>query len=202
MPKFGISEDAAGGIGLIVLIIIVAIAVTIFIITGNPLHPYEFLEKESFELEYGVRGVVTERWKTYQPTYNWKLAVGVVLCILSVLPLFGMIIIDPIDFYYVLAVDALLVIVSIGVFLIVDTCIIKGSFDQLLQEGDYTKENKHADKLIGKISGIYWMIVTAIYLAISFIWMNWETSWIIWPVAGVLFGAIACICKIVRGSDN
>lgn len=192
------TEDVAGGIGVIVLLMFVAIATAIFIMEGHRLKGYEFLEKESFELEYGVYGVVTERKKNYEKLYNWKLIVGIVLCIMSPFPLFAVMIVHPIDFYFVMAVDALLILVAIGVFLIVSCEIIKGSFEQLLQEGDYTVENKSAEKLIDVIGGIYWPIVVAIYLGYSFVTMNWGRSWIIWPVAGVLFGAVAGVCKVVQ----
>lgn len=198
MPRYSLTEDAAAGIGMIILFILVAIAVAIFIVIDNRLKPYEFLEKELFELEYGVKGVVEERWKAYHPTYNWKITVGCVLCILSVIPLFGVIIINPSDLYCILAVDALLMIVAVGVFLIVNTCMIKGTFDQLLQEGDYTKEKKHTNKFMSVFGGIYWSVITACYLGISFLTMRWDMSWIIWPVAGVLYGAIAGIAALVR----
>lgn len=55
---FGISEDAAAGIGLCVMLCIVAAAVVIFIRTGHASAEFEFLEKEEFETEYGVAGMV------------------------------------------------------------------------------------------------------------------------------------------------
>lgn len=45
--------------------------------------------------------------------------------------------------------------------------------------------------------GIYWGIVTSIYLAWSFSVDAWGISWIIWPVTGVLFVAIYGIVKAV-----
>lgn len=54
----GISEDAAAGIGLCVMLCIVAAAVVIFIRTGHASAEFEFLEKEEFETEYGVAGMV------------------------------------------------------------------------------------------------------------------------------------------------
>ena len=38
--------------------------------------------------------------------------------------------------------------------------------------------------------GAYWCVATAIYLYISLTRNNWESSWVIWPVAGVLFAAV------------
>lgn len=51
-------------------------------------------------------------------------------------------------------------------------------------------------------SGIYWCLVTAIYLGWSFWSMRWDATWIIWPVAGVLFGAISGILRLVMGTDQ
>ena len=48
-----------------------------------------------------------------------------------------------------------------------------------------------------KIAGIYWCVVTAIFLAWSFFGNAWGVSWVIWPVAGVLFGAIACAVRVM-----
>ena len=52
-----------------------------------------------------------------------------------------------------------------------------------------------------RIGSIYWSLATALYLAVSFITMRWEITWIIWPVAGVLFGAVATITKVIAKED-
>ena len=75
--------------------------------------------------------------------------------------------------------------------IIVNTSVIWGSMDKLLEEGDYTRMNKK----LSKYDGIYWMIMTAIYLAASFLTMRWDRTWIIWPVAGVLFAAYRELIK-------
>ena len=83
-----ISEALASGIGLIVLFLLVAVAVAVFITSGSMTSQYEFLEKESFETEYGVSGMVRERQKQYRATYTKYNVIGACLCILSVIPLF------------------------------------------------------------------------------------------------------------------
>jgi hypothetical protein len=57
-----------------------------------------------------------------------------------------------------------------------------------IKEGD-TDENERS--LIGVISAIYWPLLVVIYLAWSFIGDAWGQSWLVWPIGGVLFGAIA-----------
>ena len=48
-----ITENVAGGIGLIVLLLMVVVAVAVFLLTGIPYNKYEYLEKEKLTLQYG-----------------------------------------------------------------------------------------------------------------------------------------------------
>lgn len=68
---------------------------------------------------------------------------------------------------------------------------VKESYNVLLQEGDYA--NKKANKQVEKIAQIYWSVAAAIYLIWSFVTFNWGITWIIWPIAGVLFGVVSAI---------
>lgn len=66
----------------------------------------------------------------------------------------------------------------------------QGSFDKLLQTGEYTVREKWTNRRVGWFAGAYWCLVTAVYLAVSFWNDNWEKSWIIWAVAGLVFAAL------------
>ena len=64
------------------------------------------------------------------------------------------------------------------------------------QIGDYTKKEKKTNRKLEPISGIYWSVVLAMYLGYSLLTMKWHMSWIIWPVAGIVFGAIAAFVRM------
>ena len=68
-----------------------------------------------------------------------------------------------------------------------------GGFERLLEEGEYTREEKKKQPLVSKISQVYWMLALAGYLAYSFITNDWNRSWIVWPVAAVLFPAVTAL---------
>ena len=72
----------------------------------------------------------------------------------------------------------------------------------MLQEDDYHPDKKVLNKKIEPIAGVYWIVTTAIYLAYSFITMKWEYSWIVWPVAGILFGALYIILELIYGKKT
>lgn len=195
-----ITEDFAAGFGVIVLLMMVAAAVFLFITCGIRESTMEYLEKEAFETEYGVSGMAKERRKEFEPVYTGEIAAGVVLCILAVVPVLAAGFLDAPDYVACAMVSLLLLLIAVGVNLMVRAGIRKGSYDTLLQEGEFSLQEKKIKKKMDAFSGAYWCIVTAIYLAWSFHSMRWDTTWVVWPVAGVLFAAASGIVKMLLGA--
>lgn len=198
MPDYHISENAAAGIGICVLIVLIAIAVTIFILCGMKTKKYEFMEKEDIETAYGVSGMVKEKRDAYHSPYVTQLVIGITCCICSVIPLFGTLAVSESDFYMVSAVCMLLTLVAIGTYFIVRSAAKMNAMNQLLEEEDYTRQKKHENKKMSGPVMVYWLIATAIYLAWSFTTNDWNRTWIIWPVVGVLFPAFYAIVNGIR----
>lgn len=198
MPDYHISENAAAGIGICVLIVLIAIAVTIFILCGMKTKKYEFMEKEDIETAYGVSGMVKEKRDAYHSPYVTQLVIGITCCICSVIPLFGTLAVSESDFYMVSAVCMLLTLVAIGTYFIVRSAAKMNAMNQLLEEEDYTRQKKHENKKMSGLVMVYWLIATAIYLAWSFTTNDWDRTWIIWPVVGVLFPAFYAIVNGIR----
>ena len=198
MPNYHISENAAAGIGICVLIVLIAIAVTIFILCGMKTKKYEFMEKEDIETAYGVSGMVKEKRDAYHSPYVTQLVIGITCCICSVIPLFGTLAVSESDFYMVSAVCMLLTLVAIGTYFIVRSAAKMNAVNQLLEEEDYTRQKKHENKKMSGPVMVYWLIATAIYLAWSFTTNDWDRTWIIWPVVGVLFPTFYAIVNGIR----
>ena len=198
MPDYHISENAAAGIGICVLIVLIAIAVMIFILCGMKTKKYEFMEKEDIETAYGVSGMVKEKRDAYHSPYVTQLVIGITCCICSVIPLFGTLAVSESDFYMVSAVCMLLTLVAIGTYFIVRSAAKMNAMNQLLEEEDYTRQKKHENRKMSGPVTVYWLIATAIYLAWSFTTNDWDRTWIIWPVVGVLFPAFYAIVSGIR----
>ena len=199
-----LSEDRAAAMGLLPMFLLIGGAVALFILSGIAGRPYEFLGKEPFETEYGVSGMVKERQANTHGAYVSKLVTGIVLCVVSALPIFVAMLLPAAgseaeeDARYIVAAAALLCMVAFGVWLILLAAIRRGGYAVLLQEGDHSREAKAAQKKNGAFAGVYWSLVTAGYLAYSFITMRWDRSWIVWPVAAVLYGAVLAVWSATR----
>lgn len=204
LGRVSFSDSTAGGIGCLVLFLMVAFAVGIFIHSGLELQPYEFLEKEPIETAYGVDGMVRERRKNYSSRYHQLLIGGVLLCVLCPTPLFAAMVWfgEDNDWTMAWAVVVLLTMVAVGVYSIVRTYMVWDSFQMLLEEADYTREKKLESRRNSAIAGIYWGVVTALYLGYSFLSGDWGRSWVIWPVAGVCYGVLECVLRMLRNNRN
>lgn len=189
-----LNEDIAGGIGMIVLIIFAAISAVMFVLSGNKTAPFAYLEKEKFETEYRVRGMVKERKAQYKDLHTKNNIAGTCLCITALIPLFvGAIIDADNDLFLTIMLSLSFLIAGVGVICFIKTGIIWESYEKLLQEGEYSIENKEKPSITTAVYTAYWIIATAIYLGYSLSSNNWGQSWIIWVVAGVMFPAIIAI---------
>lgn len=209
-----ISQTFAEALGTILLLLIVAVSLIFLIPAGMALSKWDWLEKEAFETEYGVAGAVRAKAEAYEPRFIRLITTGVVTILTGVIIIVGCAFwaeSNPPEIDYAsgafmtespnqaliyAAAALLLILISVGVNIIIRAGMTKDSYSKILQEGDYSKVKKE-NKVMRAIAPAYWLLVTAGYLAWSFISRNWGLTWIVWPVAGIIFGAITAVADQV-----
>ncbi len=206
VQRFPISGNAAAGIGLCVMLVMLAVAVSIFLRADADVRDYRFLEEEPFETEYGVTGMVRQRQREYADTRTRYTTIGAVLYVLAAAPLFAAVCIDGSDLLYVGAVGVLLVLVGIGCLFLVSAGVYSSAMERLLEEGDYARGQKKHRRVLGTVSTIYWLAATAVFLIYTYGPSGNgqpQYSWIIWAVAGVLYAAVMGVVRLLlRGRKD
>lgn len=182
------SEVLAAGLGVSILILMVAIAVVGFMRAGSKSSEYEFLETENFETEYGVSGLVKRNKNEFRDTYTRINTISTVLCIVSVIPLIIVSVVFGTPGPVLFCVCLLLFAIAIACYGFVYAGTIMGSYDKLLEEGDYTRENKVNNKKAFPFSSFYWCIVVAAGLILLF--TGFDYFWLVFAIAGVLYAPI------------
>ena len=202
MPDPMVSEVTAGAVGLTVLFGFIICAVPIYIYCGFKNQPYEFLDKNiPFELEYGVKGFVTEKKNAFRPTYIAYNIVATCVCIFSVIPLVILSFAEN-EALMATALALLIVIVGIGVGIFIVAGIQNASMQKLLKEGEFTEKEKKRTGIKEVVGGCYWALLTAIFLTVSFITNHWHLSWLIFAVGGILFPILMCICNFLADKQK
>lgn len=204
--QFQLSEALAALIGLASLFLLAAIAVVIFMRCGFHSAPYRFIELGEFRAENDVNDMVRARKMQFRSAYLRGNLIGVCLCILSPLALFSGILSES-DFTQVLLLCVTLLLAGIGVVSFILVGVRWASMERLLQEGDFTARTQSGtrmrrERLDEQLSYAYWLLATTIYLAWSFFTHDWGRTWIVWPVAGVLFGAIRILVGAFVNQDK
>lgn len=191
-----IDERIAAPIAMTALLVLVATAVGIFIACGVKSAPYAFIDEEPFETEYGVEGLVAERRRAYKDTHARCNIAGICLCILAPIPMFIGVFTERLVFAAVMTA-AMVLIAGIGVFLLIATGVRWASLQKLLMEGEYAPQERRRRRIKGNVSSAFWLTAVAVYLGWSFATQDWHRTWIVWPVAGVLFAAVISLCSLL-----
>lgn len=197
-----ISETWASVIGLAALFALVASAVYMFVRCSGRTERFDYIQKEGFETAYGVTGLAKEKKAEFEPTFIRFLSLGIVLCVLSPLPVIFAALISESDTLAVIMTAALFCLVAAGVYMIIRVSVVRLSYQALLQEGDFDKAEKKSYSALAAFSSIYWCLTTAVYLVWSFLSEGWERTWIVWVIAGVLCAPVTMIAKRIIGCDN
>lgn len=195
VPGCPITEAVATALGVGAIVLMVAVAVFFFITDGMKMRQFSYLDEGRIETLYGVSGMVKERKKLSESSNTAKIALGVILIIVGVIPVVTISVLNVKEYWILFMVSLLIVFVSIGVNLLVRACSSIGMYDRLLQEGDFTVAQKERSPKVSAFATIYWVFVWGGYLLWSFLWDSWSISWLVWPIAGIVF---ACIMSIIN----
>ncbi len=195
LTSLPISENVAVGIGVVAIFPIVAIAVIMFIRVGFKNAPYEFLEKEPFETEYGVTGLARDRQKAYRSTYVKCNYIGACTCVLSPVPLLCGVFTGN-ELLTVIFLCFTMLIAGVGAMFFIVAGVRWASMQKLLKEGEFSDKGKRKSKISEAVGTVYWLVATAIYLCWSFLTDDWHITWVVWPVAGVLFAGVELVCNL------
>ncbi|MBP3591058.1 MAG: helix-turn-helix transcriptional regulator [Clostridia bacterium] len=196
------TETLAGAIGLTVLFAFVLCAVPIYIYCGFKNEPYAFLDKNiPFELEYGVKGMVTERKKKFRDTYIKFNIIATCLCIFSPIPLIVSAFADN-EFLSIMMLALLIIVAGIGASIFIVVGVQNASMQKLLKEGEFTEKEKKRTSVKEAVGFAYWGVLTAIYLTWSFLTNHWHISWLVFAIGGVLFPIVMMLCNWVADKDK
>lgn len=140
-----IDEDAALAIGILFLFIMAAAAVGMIIYFSMKQERYEWVEKDIYHLDYQSQRYLQEEKNEFQGAFAICITMGVILCILSVIPLVAAgFVADDNEMVLTICVGVLLFLVSVGVFLFIFAGIRQETYEKMLKAGDNRKKKKRS----------------------------------------------------------
>ena len=188
-------------LGILLFFVSAAIAVGMFIVAGVSMGRYARDEGKAIQLGPDTAEHYRKLREAGTMRFALGLAGGVAIILLSVAAaaVAGAFREEAVE---VAGVIGMLLGIGVGAGVLILTSMGRGALDRLTSEGDYTPEKLaeqlREDETFGRFAGPYWMLAVVVYLAWSFIGDAWERSWIVWPIAGVLFALLAATATAFR----
>lgn len=189
-----ITETAAVFTGILVLLALAASGVLLLISASRETAPHSHIAEHRF-----TPNPVVTRWadslaEQHEHQRIRALQIAIALWILAPIPLIAFALFlngsSDGDMWTLIGVVLVLVIVATGLrILLPQTWAYSVAKD--LGGGSQASLAEGERSIVSVIASFYWPLLTAIFLGWSFIGNAWGISWIVWPVGGVLFGAIA-----------
>ena len=199
-----ISPDALGIVGVCIMMLFIAAGVGLLILQDMKLAKFKQFKEASLELQYGVEAAIRRRAESTESLRYMQQAAGVCLTILSAIPFliasyFGAGLTFAVGFL------AAAILVSLGVYLLVYSGILRDGYRVLLQEGDFSHDEKSSKKdyestalKYRSIAKAYFGAIALLYVGYSFITKDWKSSWIIWPVSAFLYHVVVSILAAMK----
>ena len=199
-----ISPDTLGIAGVCLMMLFIAAGVGLLILQDMKLAKFKQFKEATLELQYGVEAAVRRRAESTESLRYMQQAAGVCLTILSAIPFliasyFGAGLTFAVGFL------AAAILVSFGVYLLVYSGILRDGYRVLLQEGDFSHDEKSSKKdyestalKYRSIAKAYFGAIALLYVGYSFITKDWKSSWIIWPVSALLYHIALSILNALK----
>lgn len=192
-------NEVAGAVGIAALFLFIAAGVGLFIYSSVHMSRYDMILKHRCRIDYGTAAWVNEQRDGYRSTRAVFLAIGVILCILSVVPVsvIGMLEQETEEMMGFSAA-LIFVLIGIGVLMIIASSQRVDAYNKLLnlnapgtvgstyRGSGSDDEVYYENKAVDGIMSVYWPTITCIYLVWSFLTFRWGFTWIIWPIAAVV----------------
>lgn len=188
-----LSEGGAAAAGITLLLVLALAAVLSFVSCRKKTACFDYLETKPIDTAYGVQGMVQNERKKNESTHNRLLIAGCCTGILAPVPLLLSALLGASSMLIIVSLCLTILLGGLAAVLFILRGVPQESYHKLLEEGDYTRARKFSPVPVGAINTAFWLLTAAVFIGYSFTTNDWEHSWIIWPVAGVLFAALSMI---------
>jgi hypothetical protein len=211
----GMRENLSLLLGFALLLPLVGVGVGLLVYRNQRLSPFRRITSGMDRCTPEIETYANAMQQQESSKRTMALVIAVILWILSALPILSAGIFtqdwpqDQADPLLGLGTAATLVLVSLGLLIFLpanwvnfaQTHLVQTSPDAIAMNDSEQDATRYPVWVRAIFSG-FWLVITAVYLAWSFITGNWGITWIVWPIAAIAFSAFAAIVGTIYPSHR
>ena len=200
------NKGVANAVGIVGMLLILVWGISDLVRAGISLSEHEYIWSNITIFSPNMEENLRAKYEAIKANFGKRIASGVIRCILSVLPLIVAACIDGEKYIIMYSLAALFLLVSGGVAIFIKTGMPYALYNKLLDKDGATFDGKSVSITINRgdslWSDIYWSVVVAAYVIVSFWTHRWDRTWIIWPIAIVVDTVVEAIICAVKNKKN
>ncbi len=192
--NFGWSWRIRNVLAACFMFLAISAAVGLFLYSNYIMGKWKFLRAGVCSVDFATAEYVHNQRENFRVTCSMMVTIGVILCILSVLPV--VIVSSLFGWNGGFGVFLMLVFIGIGVFLFVAAGNVSAGFATILSlnkrgtvGGSFVPSQKlvtYKNETVSQVMSVYWQTVTCIYLSWSFLSFDWHITWVVWVIAALV----------------
>lgn len=204
----GFSNNATSAIGVLAMFAAIAAGVVLIVKSNTVLREFAYLRKEPCSISMDItKNLHAEKARANKNTSLLK-TVGILLCVFCWTP---SVLSDLLNSGFIedLAGASIFYLCGLGVLMLVYSAQTTLGYDSILKlngketiSGNYVakaeKKVEYENPVAAFVMSVFWPTVVCLYLIISFITLMWAWTWVIWPVAVILFNVFRIVFKKVE----
>ncbi|WP_341857081.1 hypothetical protein [Brachybacterium sp. GPGPB12] len=188
-------EEPSGwalGAGLTAPLILVAVGVVLLVLQGDRMEEFADIDEARVSPTPAVREIARDLRREHRRERTLATGAAIMLWILAAVPVILMgVLTDSGSLAPLYGVCATLAMVALGLWILLRSAWSDTAAAALLQEEDEDDLSATSTSpAIRVVAAVYWPVAAAIYLAWSFLGGDWGITWVVWPIAGVLYAGL------------
>jgi len=180
--------------GVILFFLFLIPSVILLIVNGIKVEPFEHLQPDSFTLPAYLRSRLTEERRPELARYPLivGLSVGVILFGVLLVAGAGALRGEGTPDLVLPAVSLMMLLIAVSVWCLIRYGMVHDAYDRLLGKKSFTSQHMKAnERKVSAVASVWWPVTTVVFLVTGFVFRLWNMNWIIWPISGILFGAVS-----------
>jgi len=194
-PILGSTLGLPGIIGVTVLLLMIAGGIIVLAFAGGRLKDWNYIRRDDCYLDLRTTEAVMAEKENYRSIGGFQKALGVSFIVFCWLPAAILSGTDSIGLIAKFGGAFLFLFLGIGVGLLAMTGVVENSQKRLLAlNKDETMAGRYIPHTVTYKSAaaefilrVFWATVVCLYFILSFLTFRWELTWILWPVAAVVY---------------
>ena len=188
-------EEPSGwalGAGLTALLVLVAVGVVLLVLQDSRMEEFEDVTEGRFSLTPAVRDIARALRREHRRERPLATGTAIMLWILAAVPvILAGVLTERGSLAPLYGVCATLAMVALGLWIMLRSAWSDTAAAALLQEEDEDDlAATSSSPAIRVVAAVYWPVAAAVYLAWSFLGGDWGITWVLWPIAGVLYAGL------------